>query len=242
MPMRTAARYAADGCVIKPLVQSFVQNRRIDFDFRLQASWVRERPWDGWFHASAHPGLGEEDLIAYLEQREKPRAMTYVGAMSTIFGTLVHVVTQETFSYYKITVPLSAGPCLTCGRGRTGRDACREHGALDEKTHSRGHMDAIVTVGPGGINIVDIKTIKPWGTYGLKDAPDMDPEYFKATWPKYYAQGQDYMRMTGIRNFICFFMAMGNPWEMREYHIPYDPVFAFQIERRYLRALESAGK
>ena len=237
MPVRKAGAYAADGCVIKPLVQLFVQSEQIDFDFHLRAEWIRERGWDGWFHASTHPGLSQEELIAYLEQRSKPYKPNYVSSMSTIFGTLVHVVVQGTIEYYKIGVPLPVGSCVACGRPRTGKNACREHAVIDEETHSRGHMDAIVTVGPGGINVLDIKTIKPWGTYGLKEAPDMNLEYFKETWAKYYAQLQDYMRMTGIRNSICFFMAMGNPWEMREYHIPYDPTFAFGIEQRYKRAL-----
>jgi hypothetical protein len=237
MAMKTAAAYAAEGCVIKPLVQTFLQSPKMDFDFRLKAEWIRQREWDGWFHSSSHPGLSDEELIDYLEKRTKPWEITYNGAMGTIFGVLVHVVVQAAMDYFNVSVPLPPGPCIACGQPRTGKNACREHGVRDERLHSRGHMDNIVTVGPGGMNILDIKTIKPFGAYGLKDAPDMDPEYFRGTWPKYFAQGQDYMRMTGIRNFICFFMSMGNPWEMREYHIPFDPMFAYQIERKYMRAL-----
>jgi hypothetical protein len=138
-------------------------------------------------------------------------------------------------------VPLPPGNCVACGLPRKGKIRCKEHGAIDMATHSRGHLDGIVALGQDGIRGLDIKTIKMWGTYGIKDAPDMDLDFFRGNWPKYYAQGQDYMRMTGLRKFIVFFMALGNPWEMREYHFDFDPAFALGIETRYKNALRRAA-
>ena len=242
MAMRTAATYAADGCLVKPVILTFLQSPQIDFSMHLEASWTRQRAFDGWFHASAHPSLNTEELIAYLQQRDKPFKPDYVSTMSTIFGTLLHSVSQAAFEQMGISVPLPDGLCVACGLPRPGPRkskpgaVCREHGAVDHAHRARGHLDAIGDFGVQGVYGIDVKSIKPWGEYGLRDAPDMDLEYFIKRWPKYYGQGQDYMRMTGLRKFIFFFVMMGNPWDMREYHVPYDEVYAFGIEQRYKAA------
>ena len=243
--MRTAAKYAAEGCIIKPLLLRYFQDSdTIKFDFHVE--WTRNREPDGWFHSSAHPYMSEDDLVSYLMLPPKSDKMEYVSTMSTLFGSVMHGVIDGALGKMGIVVPLPPGPCIVCGlpRPRQGKTTgiCREHGARDEKTRSRGHLDAILNLREhGGIYGFDMKTIKPYGAYGLKDAPDMNLEYFKSQWPKYYAQGQDYMRMTGIRRFIVFFMTLGNPWEMREYHFSFDPKYAAGIEARYLNALRRAG-
>jgi hypothetical protein len=241
MALRTAAKFAAEGCLVKPLLLQFFQDETISFDFRLKTEWTRNREPDGWFHASSHPSMTEDELVAYLTLPQKREPMTYVGTMSTLFGSVVHAVVRSSLDQMGVLVPLPPGDCITCGHPRSGKSACYEHGALDKATHSRGHLDGILSLGRDGVRGLDIKTIKMWGTYGLKDAPDMDLAYFRQTWPKYYAQGQDYMRMTGLRQFIVFFMALGNPWEMREYHFNYDHEFAFGIETRYRNALRRAA-
>jgi hypothetical protein len=227
MAMRTAATYAADGCLVKPIWLTFLQSSKIDINMHLVSSWTKQRDFDGWFHASTHPSLNTEELIAYLQQRNKPFKPDYVSTMSTLFGTMLH-----------------DGLCVACGLPRPGHGRkvfCDEHGAVDHALRSRGHLDAIGNFNVQGIRGIDAKSIKPWGVYGLKDAPDMDLEYFRERWPKYYAQGQDYMRMTGLRQFIFFFVAMGNPWELREYHFDYDEVFAYGIEQRYRQARQLAA-
>jgi hypothetical protein len=241
MALRTAAKYAAEGCLIKPLLLRFFQDEVISFDFRLKSDWIRNREPDGWFHSSAHPGLDVPQLVAYLRGTGKRQPMTYVGAMSTLFGTVTHGVIQSALEQMGVLVPLPPGPCVCCGRPRAGKNPCREHGTIDMVTRSRGHLDGILNLGADGIRGLDIKTIKPFGAYGLKDAPDMEIGYFTETWPKYYAQAQDYMRMTGLRQFIVFFMTLGNPWEMREYHIPYDPDYAARIREKYQEALRLAA-
>jgi hypothetical protein len=240
--LRTAASYAEAGCLVKPLLLRFFQDEKVEFDFRVRSVSIRTRPPDGWFHSSAHPGLSEDQLVAYLKGGSSPWRPDYVTTMSMLFGTVVHGVVQSALDQMKVTVPLPPGGCVACGLPRSGRGlTCREHGAVDVSTRSRGHLDGILSLGEHGTRGLDIKTIKMWGSYGLKDAPDMDLGFFIRNWLKYYAQVQDYMRLTGLRNFIVFFMALGNPWEMREYHVPWDPEFALGIEVRYRRALARAG-
>lgn len=241
MSFRKAAQYAAEGCLVKPLLLQFFQDPVINFDFRLQSDWIRTRDPDQWFHASAHPGLSEDELVAYLTGKLKREPLSYNGIMGTLFGTITHAFIQHSLDQIGVLLPVPPGPCVACGRPRSGKLACREHGTRDDLTRSRGHLDGILRLERNDIRGLDIKTIKPFGAYGMKDAIDMDLNYFRQTWPKYYAQVQDYMRMTGLRKFIVFFLSMGNPWEMREYHIPYDPQFAREIELKYLGALQRAG-
>ena len=240
MALRTAAKFAASGCVLKPLLINFFMDPANSFDFSIPLASgpdLGDRPHDGWFHSSTHPSLTEAELVAYLTVPQKRTAPTYVGRMSMLFGTLTHGVVRSALNQMGVTVPVPPGPCPVCHLPRVGRPSCEEHAAIDPSTHSRGHLDGILKIGKG----YDLKTIKMYGSYGLKDAPDMDLAYFMATWPKYYAQAQDYMRLTGLREFIVLFMVLGNPWEFREYHIPYDSAYCLGIETRYKNALRQAG-
>ncbi len=49
------------------------------------------------------------------------------------------------------------------------------------------------------------------------------------------------LRLTGLRKFIVLFQGIGNPWDLREYHVTFDPVAAYEIECKYLNALQHAG-
>jgi hypothetical protein len=229
------ARFAAAGCLVKPLYYDFFQ-ADVDFELPLKIQRQMNRPYDGWFHSSVHPAQDEHDLWVYLAhpERVKRKEFGYIGGMATMFGTVVGEVLKEATRQAGVSVPPPAGRCPACGQ-RQPLD-CREHGACHEPTRSRGHLDDILDFGSGGVYGLDNKTIKP---FGLKDAPDMDPEFFRQKWPRYFAQGQDYMRMTGLRKFIYIFLGLGTPWEMREYHLEFDPVFAFGIEQKYRRVIEA---
>lgn len=247
MSFETAAKFAAKGCLVKPHLLQFFQDPGIDFSFRLNFQTVQDRPYDGWFHSSSHPSMTEEQLYHYLTSpvvRDLTARADYVTRMSRLFGTTAHGIVRSALTQMRLLLPLPPGPCIACGLPRsskTGKIICEEHGAIDTVMHSRGHLDGILDLKQDGIRGFDLKTIKMFGKYGLKEAPDMELEYFMVTWPKYYAQGQDYMRMTGLRQFIVLFMVLGNPWEFREYQFDFDPDYARGIEDRYQGALERAG-
>ena len=62
----------------------------------------------------------------------------------------------------------------------------------------------------------------------------MDLDCFREKWPGYWAQGQECMRLSGLRRYIFLFMTMGFPWETREFHFDFDPGFAMATEQKYL--------
>lgn len=241
MPTRinAVAKLAADGCLVKPLLLRFFQDTSIEFSYDLRITRSVERVPDGWFHASTHPLMSDRELYLYLQGKQQKRDFGYVGTMSTMFGTMVHSVVQSAMDQLGVMVPLPPEDCVACGlprasgRIRKGRAGyCWEHGGIDPQTRSRGHLDGILNL--EGLRGFDLKTIRP---LSLNKVPDMNLGVFIEKWPEYYAQAQEYMRITGLRKFIVFFIGLGNPWEMREYHFDFDPVFAYNVEQKYKRVL-----
>lgn len=240
-PVMAMAKYAAEGCLVKPLFLQWVQDPSIPIEFTLRVERPAQRPPDDWFHASQHPLATHKQLYDYLTRPPAENPMDYVALMSVMFGSLSHAVVEAFLDYMGVAVPLPEGKCAACGRphkslrqGADPRRHCSEHGAVDPETRARCHMDGILHFRPQGTFGFDLKSIKPWGGYGLKGAPDMDLEFFRERWPHYYAQMQECMRLSGLRKYIVFFIAMGNPWELREYHVPFDPAFAAATQAKYL--------
>ncbi len=242
---RRMAEYAAQGCLVKPLLSRFFQDQELIFNFDLHLERSGQRAPDGWFHASTHPTATVHDLWLYLARPEDLPAdpMGYVGWMSTMFGTVAHGVIEAALDHLGVMVPLPEGNCPACGRpykprrARQAKKWCMEHGAADPATRSRCHMDGILNLGGSHLWGFDFKTIRPMGLNGV---PDMDPEFFREKWPKYWAQMQECMRLSGLRHYIVFFLTLGNPWEMREFHLDFDPAFAAETEFKYRRVIEAA--
>jgi hypothetical protein len=250
MPTYTyVAKFAATGCLVKPLLIQFHLSGAA-FKLTLRTARPLERAPDQWFHASAHPGLSVTQLTDYLTlpppEDERTEELTYITRMSNMFGTIMHEVTRQALVQLGLMVPVRQGTCMACGYPQPRH--CREHGASHPATRSRGHLDGILRFGPpghGGDGYTsdelwgfDLKTIKKERLY---NAPDMNEYYFRATWPHYWWQVQEYMRLTGLGKFIVLFQGMGNPWDMREYHVMADPAAALEIEGKYAAALAQAG-
>jgi hypothetical protein len=143
-------------------------------------------------------------------------------------------------------VPVREGTCPACGLPQPRQ--CREHGARNDATRSTGHLDGILRFGPPGHGGDGYTSDEIWGFEGktikvfqLLDVPDMDPAYFRERWPHYWWQVQEYMRLTGLGHYIVLFTGLGNPWELREFHVMADPQAAWEIEYKYTTALTRAG-
>lgn len=242
----SVAKFAAAGCLVKPLLVNFFTSGEA-FKLTIRTAKPLDRAPDGWFHASTHPGLSVHQLVTYLDGlgAEKAEDFGYIGRMSVMFGTIMHEVTRQALVQLGVSVPVPLGRCMACGF--TQPRECREHGAADPDTRSRGHLDGILYFGGKPWPIVlagedvwgfDLKTIK---NAILGKAPDMDEAFFKERWPAYWWQVQEYMRLTGLSQFIVLFQGLGNPWDLREYHIAADPQAAHDIEAKYLTALQRAG-
>lgn len=222
------------GTVLKPLLHSYLFDARfpgISLDLPKQDEHALAKGPDGWFHPSTHPMWGARLLWYY--QHEPQAILTepkeYMGTMSILFGTLTHKFVQLCLADMGVLVAPTVEQILNG----------EEPEAIAEDTRSRGHFDGeLDLVMPEHPELTrqlfEFKTRSPMA----KLPEDLDLEWFKEKHPEYYAQVQDYMRMTGLRIAIVLMMWMGYPWELREFHVPYDHAVAQGLATKYRRALD----
>lgn len=231
------AEVAARGTLVKPLLHQFAMSDAVAGINIIVDRPVR-RAHDGWFHASQHPLASAYELYQWMTARSEPEEMSYASRMSVMMGSCGHGIMEAFLAWAGIAEPLPEGDCPACGRPYRPlrarpdpRKYCTEHGFRHEATRARCHLDSILGFGDGTRYGWDFKTINP---FGLKNIRDMDLDCFREKWPGYWAQGQECMRLSGLRRYIFLFMTMGFPWETREFHFDFDPEFAMATEQKYL--------
>lgn len=233
------SQMAADGCLVKPLFYQWVMAAD-SVPLNLLVERPVQREPDQWFHASQHPLATPRELWLWLAGKTVPEDMGYTSLMAVMFGSLAHAPVEAFLDWMNVSEPLPEGACPACGRprrplrARPSRKYCTEHGFIHAETRARCHLDAILNFS-GERYGFDLKTIYALGLRGVKD---MDLEAFRLKWPRYWAQMQECMRLSGLRQYIVLFLTMGSPWELREYHVPFDPHFAAETERKYRGVIE----
>jgi len=247
------AQVSASGTLVKPLLHQFVMDPRADVPLNLLVQRPMPRRPDGRFHASQHPLMTEHELYQWLTgglaAGDDFDESAYNVRMAVMAGSLFHAIIEAFLAWTGRAVPLPQGDCPSCGRpyrplrARPGFRYCTEFGFAHPATRSSAHLDAILNFGDtraawslAGDDVYgfDFKTIYP---FGLKGVRDMDTAQFREKWPKYWAQGQECMRLSGLRKYIFLFMTMGSPWETREFHLDFDPAFATATEEKYLAVI-----
>jgi hypothetical protein len=234
--LRSLADMAASGCLVKPLLHQFLMDEASSADINILVQRPKRRPFDGWFHASQHPLATERELYLWMTGQATGDPFTYQARCAVLFGSLFHGVFEAFLEQSGFAEPLpSEGTCPACGRPRRALRArpsaryCTEHGFSSAETRARCHLDSVVKFGDDRYGF-DLKTIWP---LGLKGVRDMDIEQFREKWPGYWAQGQECMRLSGLRRYIFTFMTMGSPWDTREFHFDFDPDFNVKTEQKY---------
>lgn len=226
---------AEGGTEVIPLLYGYLEGGKLPDPLTVKVQGgTGDRPPDGWFHPSEHPLLTERQLYYYLTDPEswEPEPFGYTIKMSALIGSVVHEIVETALKDLGYLVE-PKGTCLACGLAQPVQ--CREHGASDLTTRSRGHMDGLIVIG-GSPRGFELKTAMPRVITHIRNN---DVEAFKIKWPYYYAQIQEYMRMTGLTSYKVLFWAMGNPWDMREFTIEADIVFQLQVRTRYLKARDA---
>jgi hypothetical protein len=114
---------------------------------------------------------------------------------------------------------------------------------VDFEAGSRGHMDGLLDLSAMSTpNSAFDNPVFEFKTFSSrKTMEDLDLDEYRRRYPEYYAQNQEYMRMSGRRMCIVLFMFMGFPWEMTEIHVPYDAAFAGQVRQKYLDVRQAAA-
>lgn len=181
--------------------------------------WSNRKP-DGWFHASEHPMWPARMLYYYLTAPERlvVRPFDADGAITVTMGVFV----EEFF-----------GHILT----QAGLLTQRNVALSDPVTGACGETDGIIGSHP--YTGYECKSIHAGLLKRFPDTRVDDPALIaalKKIKPKYYAQAQEYMRISDgkLRKIVMILAATITPFPRREIHIPYDEVFAYDVKRRYL--------
>lgn len=236
-----AMRDAKKGMILKPILGNYL------FDASFPAHTVRfpkedmERKPDGWFHPSEHPLWTERALYAYLAH---PHQMViekkdYMGSLSVTVGKAMHSFIQMCLTDAKV-MPKGLQKCTVC----PPTAKCKEPGVIDREAGTRGHMDGVLDLSALSVPQEAERSVFEFKTTNdrkLSKVDDLDLDKYREVFPHYYAQNQEYLRMSGLRFLVVFFLAMGYPWQMKEIHVPYDPTYALKIRDKYLRVRQAVA-
>lgn len=234
--------------VLKPLLYRYLYNAEFPdiFSVTFRKAGLARKP-DNYFHPSTHPLWRARQLFYYLSRpgQMEVEQLDANNRMAVTMGTAVHAFVEMCLRDAGAMVPLE-GTCPACHRPHgTKRGQCDEYGAADEHLGSRGHMDGVIFVNltgrywVPGVGVFEFKTMS---SRKASKIADLDLETFKRLCLDYYAQVQEYMRMTGMTQAVVIIMELGWPWDITEIQIPYDPAFALATSQKYLATREAVAE
>jgi hypothetical protein len=211
------------GCAVKPLLWSYLWAARFpkEFDVRFYGADTHRGP-DGWFHPSTHPLWSERMLWLWHRNPElsSREPLGSQGALSVSMGKALHSFIEVCLDDLGILVGANV-------------PACRE----DLRT--RGELDGIVDVPVPGREGLTGWEFKTTNVFKLKDLGDLDLDAYRAAWPGYWAQIQNYLLLRpDLWGFSTIFLSLGFPWEMREVLVPRDDAFIDALAAKYSRAVD----
>ena len=217
---RTVVTSLSKGEVLIPLIRSYLDDPAFP-EFRVTVKRFINRPPDGWFHPSTHPTWPERMLYYYLMHPEE-----FIGEPYDPLSALT--VTQGQFWHsFMETCRLDCGYLTAANVPVADADA-----------GSRGEMDGASRDG----EVYELKTMRePKARKIAKGNPD-DPEVlasFRQLVPGYYAQGQEYMRLSGLKRWRLLIISLEWPFPMREISMRYEPAVAERVRQKYLNVRQA---
>lgn len=221
---------ASAGEKMVPIIRSALYDPNFRaFDVHIEG--FSPRPPDGWFHPSTHPMVHERQLFYYLAEPDKqiPEVFDPNSTMAVTQGHFWHEFIQH--------VLLGVGALQRNPNPSPGRNAA-EWFWKHERTRSRGHSDGLTQEE----EIFEWKTMNSSRLRRIVEGPPDSLavlDSFRKIAPEYFAQGQEYMRISGRRRWRAVLMAIEYPFPMREIVMDYDPLFAGSIGLKYERVLQA---
>jgi hypothetical protein len=224
--------------ILIPVIRTALYNPHFSsFDVPIGA--FHERKPDGKFHPSTHPLWTERQLFYYLTSSLESQPLDDLGAMAVTAGNFWHSFIQ--------TLGLDAGFLKVSDPNAKHAHDKAELFVQDKVLGSQGFLDGVLNEevlsidGPRGFEYKSMNSRK-LGTCP-KGSPT-DPEkinWLVAKCPVYYAQAQEYLRMTGFPFQQMLFMALEYPYEMIEICVPYNYSFAQSIADKYHRVRQAVA-
>lgn len=228
---------AQGGEILVPLIQAFLWNPRFP-QFEITIPEFKPRPPDGWFHPSTHPLMNERQLYYYLAEPDRllPEVFDPTSTMAVTQGHFWHEVIQM--------VGIETGFLKLNPDPIPGINPA-EWFWFDEQTRSRGRCDGLTSdkICPDE-EVFEFKTMMGQRArkipQGRPDSPEVEAA-FRAMAPDYYAQAQEYMRLSGRRRWRAVILSLEYPFPMREIVLRYDHVFAREIEIKYRKVVQAVA-
>lgn len=219
---RTVVTSLSKGEVLIPLIRSYLHDPAFpEFTVKVRGAkgFINREP-DGYFHPSTHPTWPERMLYYYLMHPEE-----FIGESYDPLSVLT--VTQGQFWHSLIETCL-----VDCGWLKGV-----EVFVKDDETGSRGNIDGV-----SDDEVFEFKTMRePKARKIAKGNPD-DPEVlasFRELVPTYYAQGQEYMRLSGLKHWRLLILSLEWPFPMREISMRYEPAVAERVRQKYLNVRQA---
>jgi hypothetical protein len=201
-----------------------------------------QRPPDGWFHPSGHPLWPERMLYYYLSNPDRllaePADINFVLA-----------VTQGSFWHYFVQACLVDMDLLREVNSKAPVPWLKvEKYVEDPRLRSRGSTDGIINsdniASLDEDEVFELKTMAVAKMSGCpRGAPD-DSErlvWWRLKNPGYYAQTQEYMRMSGLRFTRVVILGLQSPFPMIELQVPYSYGEAMKVADKYARVVQAVA-
>lgn len=211
--LRTILKDDEQGWKLVPALRSLLFDPHFKA-FSVDAEDFDGREPDGLFHSSTHPTWPERMLYYYIAEPER--------------------LVQEVFepsSTMAVTVGKFWHRFLGTVLLRAGHLNALEVPVLDEVAGRTGAMDGTADWG-----VYELKTMR-----ASKMKRMVDLATYQELCPEYYAQGQDYMDMSGFREHRTVIVVPEYPFPMQEIVMPYDPIFAGRIRDKYMRVRQAVA-
>lgn len=236
-PFSRALRASMRGEVIIPALQAALCSPSFD-SFEVPTTAFHEREIDYWFHPSTHPMWGERLLYFYMTCGADLEAQVWdpTGVMAVTQGNFWHSFLQRVMLDSKIIKMINP-------EARYAHDQA-ELFVCDEESHSRGWMDGVVSDSLAESSGLELKTMSTRKSSKCPKGAADDParvNWIKENCAEYYAQAQEYLRMSGFSTQRFLIVGLEHPFTMIEIAVPYDPMFAQQTALKYRSVLQAVA-
>ena len=211
-------RGISNGKKLEPLIHNALSDpQHKAFQMKIRPGKGSARKPDGWFHPSTHPLWTERQLYYYLAFPELmvKEPFDYLGTMATTGGLFWHEFMQS---------------ILTDAGVLKETEAYVE----DPESGSRGSMDGILVFDEAWeFKTMNGLKMKKFTELGPPDSPEL-LAVFKEKCPVYWAQAQEYLRMSGFTTMRFTIMEAAYPFTLAEVAVPYTPQDALPIRDKYM--------
>lgn len=226
--------------ILIPVIRSLLYAP--DFNsFEVPVAGFEDRPFDAWFHPSTHPLWTENMLYLYLTDHEilQKEPFDPLGTMAVTQGNFWHSFFQNLLFHHGFV--RNSTP-----EGKSIHDKVELY-VEDRETNTRGSMDGVLNSDNLPIDFDEGLELKTMVSSKLSKCPRTsasDPlllAWFREKCSVYYAQAQEYLRMSGLSVQRVIIITLEYPFEMVEIAVPFDRGYSQSIVEKYRRVIQAVA-